>query len=96
MPVRLSPPDLKKYGRRGGGFPGNQKTPLDTPLIMYATNSITLFATAYNRASTEKEPGPRVPRQAGRDSKMLHSTTQARVSSTGRDVLILKEPLYSV
>ena len=25
-------PDLKKNHGRGGGFPGNQKTPLDTPL----------------------------------------------------------------
>ena len=31
VPVTVSPPDLKKI-MVGGGFPGNQKTPLDTPL----------------------------------------------------------------
>ena len=29
--ITVSPPDLKKNHSRGG-FPGNQKTPLDTPL----------------------------------------------------------------
>ena len=30
----------KNHGRGGGGFPGNQKTPLDTPLLT-DTDSVT-------------------------------------------------------
>ena len=45
--------------------------------------SETLRVTAYVRASAKKEPGPRIPREASRDSKMLHSIAHSPVSSTG-------------
>ena len=40
--------DLKKIMVGGGGFPGNQKTPLDTPLVRATQSAQTLVDIVFN------------------------------------------------